>query len=92
MREWATRLRPWLVRAGWALAVLAVLLGVGAAVIFFDRDESGSSQGATSVAKHTISVSDFTPGEKQIVGLLPPATSPAPARGPPTRFRTRSPA
>jgi hypothetical protein len=72
MREWATRLRPWLRRGAGALAVLAVLLGVGAAVVFFDRDEPGPSQGVTSVATHTLSVSDFTPGEKQIAGLLPP--------------------
>ena len=68
----ATRLRPLFVRAAGALAVLAVLLGVGAAVIFFDRDEPGSGQAATGAAKHTVSVGDFTPGEKQIVGLLPP--------------------
>ena len=92
MRESVTRLRPLLVRAGVASAVLAVLLGIGAAVLFFDRDEPGSSQAVTGLATHTVPVSEFTPAEKQIVGLLPPGTSPAPARGPPTRLRMRSPA
>ncbi len=71
MRESVTRLRPLLVRAGVASAVLAVLLGIGAAVLFFDRDEPGSSQAVTGLATHTVPVSEFTPAEKQIVGLLP---------------------
>ena len=71
MRESVTRLRPLLVRAGVAFAVLAVLLGIGAAVLFFDRDEPGSSQAVTGLATHTVPVSEFTPAEKQIVGLLP---------------------
>jgi hypothetical protein len=72
MGELVTRLRPLLVRGAGALAVLAVLLGIGAAVIFFDRDEPRSNQAVTGVATHSVSVGDFTPGEKQIVGLLPP--------------------
>ena len=72
MRELVTRLRPLLVRAAGAFAVLAVLLGIGAAVLFFDRDEPGSSPAVTGLATHTVPVSEFTPAEKQIVGLLPP--------------------
>ena len=72
MREWVTRQRPRLVRAGGALAVLAALLGIGAAVVLFDRDEPGSTQSVTGLATHTASASEFSPAEKQIVGLLPP--------------------
>ena len=72
MREWVTRQRPRLVRAGGAFAVLAALLGIGAAVVLFDRDEPGSTQAATGLATHTVSASDFNPAENQIVGLLPP--------------------
>jgi hypothetical protein len=72
MRKWATRQRPWLVRVGGAFAVVAVILGIGAAVVFFDRDEPGSTQAVTDRATHTISPSEFSPAENQIVGLLPP--------------------
>jgi hypothetical protein len=71
MREWVTRQGPWLVRVGGAFAVLATLLGIGAAVVFFDRDEPGQ-QTVKGLATHTVPVSEFTPEEKQIVGLLPP--------------------
>jgi len=72
MRESVTRLRPLLVRGAGACAAVAVLLGIGAAVLFFDRDEPGSSKAVTGLATHTVPVSEFTPAEKQIVGLLPP--------------------
>jgi len=72
MRESFTRLRPLFIRAAGAFAVLAALLGIGAAVLFFDRDEPGSSQAVTGRATHTVPVSEFTPAEKRIVGLLPP--------------------
>jgi len=73
MREWVTRQRPRLVRAAGAFAVLAVLLGIGAAVVVFDRDEPGSTQPAvTGLSTHTAPAGEFSPAEKQIVGLLPP--------------------
>jgi hypothetical protein len=73
MSEWATRQRSRLVGVGGAFAALAVLLGIGAAVVAFDQDKPGSTQQpVTGLATHTAPASEFNPAEKQIVGLLPP--------------------
>ena len=61
MREWVTRQRPLLIRVGGAFAVLAALLGIGAAVVLFDRDDPGSTKGLTGLATHTVPASEFTP-------------------------------
>jgi len=73
MSEWAARQRAGWIRAGGALAALAVLLGIGAAVLAFDRDEPPSTQETvTGRATRTAPAPDFSPAEQQIVGLLPP--------------------
>jgi len=71
MRESATRRARW-TNFGVALGVVAVLVGIGAAVLGLDLDESGAAQPAMKgVATHNTPVA-FSPAEQQIVALLPP--------------------
>jgi hypothetical protein len=55
-----------------AFAVLALLVGMGAAVLLFDRDEPGRTQPAVrGVANHPVPAHEFTEVQQRIVGLLP---------------------
>jgi len=85
MPESATRRRARWTDIAAALGVVAVLVGIGAAVLGLDLDHSGSAQQSVAgVATHTAAVA-LSPAEQQIVKLLPPgytAAACAPATDP----------
>ncbi len=74
MRESAAQQSARWIRAAGAFVALAVLFGIGAAVLAFDRDEppGPAQQAVKGLATHTAPANAFSPAEQQIVGLLPP--------------------